>query len=72
MTRQTPLGHSISAHYLLGWCSLCPGRTTAEEACGWQVWAAQLPEVAAEIRRQWEGRETSEDRHHVTQAERHA
>lgn len=34
-----PLGHSISAHTLLGWCSLCRGRTVVAEVVAWQVWA---------------------------------
>lgn len=52
---RTPLGHSIAAHYLLGWCSLCSGRDVAQEAVAWRVWAGALPEVEAEIRLQQEG-----------------
>jgi hypothetical protein len=38
----TPLGHSLSAHHVHGWCSHCPGRTPAEELGAWQVWALTL------------------------------
>jgi hypothetical protein len=52
---KTPLGHPISSHHVLGWCGYCPGRTAAEELAAWQVWAASLPEVAEEVRRQQGG-----------------
>ncbi|MFF5968258.1 hypothetical protein ACFY64_31950 [Streptomyces collinus] len=32
-----PLGHSIPSHRVLGFCTLCPGRTVAEELAAWQV-----------------------------------
>ncbi|MGW3736659.1 hypothetical protein [Streptomyces sp. NPDC005148] len=32
-----PLGHSIPAHRVHGWCSHCPGRSLAEEVAAWQV-----------------------------------
>jgi hypothetical protein len=34
-----PLGHSISAHRIHGWCSCCAGHSLAEEVCAWQAWA---------------------------------
>lgn len=52
MPDRTPLGHTIAAHHLFGWCSHCKGRTVAEELGAWQVWAGKLPEVAEEIKRQ--------------------
>jgi hypothetical protein len=33
----TPLGHSIPAHRVHGWCSHCPDRSVAEEVAAWQV-----------------------------------
>ncbi|MDX3345898.1 hypothetical protein PV387_03465 [Streptomyces sp. ME02-6987-2C] len=32
-----PLGHSTSSHRVHGYCSLCRGRTIAEELIAWQV-----------------------------------
>lgn len=32
-----PLGHSIPSHRVHGYCSLCKGRTVAEELAAWQV-----------------------------------
>ncbi|GAA2657589.1 hypothetical protein [Nonomuraea recticatena] len=37
-----PLGHSESAHRLLGWCSHCPGRSAAAEVVAWRSWAITL------------------------------
>lgn len=54
----TPWGHLIAAHHLLGWCRACPGRDAVEEANAWNVWAGALPEVAAELRRQQGGDST--------------
>ncbi|NDK24657.1 hypothetical protein FSY75_09245 [Streptomyces sp. TR1341] len=34
---KTPLGHSIPSHRVLGWCSLCPDRSPAEELMAWQL-----------------------------------
>ncbi|WP_331731853.1 hypothetical protein OG298_45225 (plasmid) [Streptomyces sp. NBC_01005] len=36
-SREIPLGHSIPAHRVHGWCSHCPGRSLAEEVAAWQV-----------------------------------
>ncbi|WP_199570539.1 hypothetical protein [Streptomyces murinus] len=36
-SHKAPLGHSIPAHRVLGWCSLCPDRSLAEEVCAWQL-----------------------------------
>ncbi|MEC3995168.1 hypothetical protein VSR01_17160 [Actinacidiphila sp. DG2A-62] len=32
-----PLGHSIPAHRVHGWCSHCPQRSLAEEVAAWQI-----------------------------------
>ncbi|MFD5788584.1 hypothetical protein ACFWH1_18420 [Streptomyces sp. NPDC127037] len=32
-----PLGHSIPAHRVLGWCSHCPDRSLAQEVAAWQL-----------------------------------
>lgn len=32
-----PPGHSITAHRGLGWCSLCPGRSLADEVIAWRL-----------------------------------
>ncbi|MEU7323408.1 hypothetical protein ABZ682_23080 [Streptomyces griseoviridis] len=37
LTRTAPLGHSISSHRVHGYCSLCRGRTVAEELAAWQI-----------------------------------
>lgn len=37
-----PLGHSASAHQLLGWCSHCPTRSAAQEVTAWRGWANTL------------------------------
>ncbi|MFI6496875.1 hypothetical protein [Nonomuraea typhae] len=37
-----PLGHSIAAHRIHGWCYLCADHTLAEEVLAWQVWAYEL------------------------------
>lgn len=37
MASSVPLGHSIPAHSVHGWCSHCPGRSLAEEVAAWQV-----------------------------------
>ncbi|MDK0525070.1 hypothetical protein [Streptomyces sp. ML-6] len=36
-SHEIPLGHSIPAHRVHGWCSHCPGRSLAEEVAAWQV-----------------------------------
>lgn len=53
---ETPLGHSITSHFLLGWCSHCPGHSALQEMSAWRVWAGRLPHVAAEIERQQTGK----------------
>ncbi|MFF3441891.1 hypothetical protein [Streptosporangium sp. NPDC002721] len=37
-----PLGHSQSAHRLIGWCSHCPDRSAAQEVVAWRSWAITL------------------------------
>lgn len=37
LTRTAPLGHSIPAHRVHGYCSLCQGRTVEEELIAWQL-----------------------------------
>lgn len=37
LPRTAPLGHSIPSHRVHGFCSLCQGRTVAEELAAWQV-----------------------------------
>lgn len=32
-----PLGHTIPAHRVFGWCAYCSGRTPAEELAAWQT-----------------------------------
>lgn len=32
-----PLGHSISAHRVFGWCLHCPERGVAEEVAAWRM-----------------------------------
>ncbi|MFB8347927.1 hypothetical protein [Streptomyces niveus] len=34
---KVPLGHSIPAHRVHGWCSHCPDRSVAEELAAWQI-----------------------------------
>ncbi|MFF8544784.1 hypothetical protein ACF060_31360 [Streptomyces werraensis] len=35
--RDIPLGHTIPAHQVFGWCSHCPDHTPAEELAAWQT-----------------------------------
>ncbi|MEU4228289.1 hypothetical protein AB0F17_28680 [Nonomuraea sp. NPDC026600] len=39
-----PLGHSVAAHVIHGWCSHCggPGRSVAHEVEAWRVWAHRM------------------------------
>lgn len=37
MDSSVPLGHSIPAHRVHGWCSHCPDRSLAEEVAAWQL-----------------------------------
>ncbi|PWI15972.1 hypothetical protein DI272_18735 [Streptomyces sp. Act143] len=37
LMRAAPLGHSNPSHRVHGFCSLCHGRTVAEELAAWQV-----------------------------------
>ncbi|GAA2948272.1 hypothetical protein ACFPN0_15220 [Kitasatospora cinereorecta] len=43
--RKVPLGHSIPAHRVLGWCSHCPNRSLAEEVAAWQLDAQERHEA---------------------------
>ncbi|RPK58199.1 hypothetical protein EES44_24340 [Streptomyces sp. ADI96-15] len=43
--RRVPLGHSIPAHRVLGWCSHCPDRSLAEEVAAWQLDAQERHEA---------------------------
>lgn len=45
-----PLGHTIPAHRVFGWCAYCSGRTPAEELAAWQTRELRL--MAAEAQQQ--------------------
>ncbi|MFJ3249079.1 hypothetical protein [Streptomyces sp. NPDC086782] len=34
---RAPLGHSVAAHRVHGWCSRCPERTSDEELIAWRT-----------------------------------
>jgi hypothetical protein len=43
---KVPPGHSTSAHLLLGFCAVCPGRDAGAEVNAWRWWAVNhVPEV---------------------------
>lgn len=47
-----PLGHSIPAHVLFGWCSGCEGRDYYAEMNAWRLWAMKnAPEVDKAVSR---------------------
>lgn len=37
-----PLGHSVSAHRVYGWCSHCRGHGPGEELVAWRLEATEL------------------------------
>lgn len=55
MPEDTPPGHSIAAHTILGWCAACTAYGPLDEAEAWRDWAGQhVPDVKQAIRQRME------------------
>lgn len=41
---EVPVGHSVVAHRVFGWCAACRGKLSSDEIVEWRAWAAWLIE----------------------------